>query len=183
MKGWFCYCYSVQYHFPASNNLWIPCPPAKCCRLCCSQRDAGVFQCSPGAWTFIQFSSWLFTTSYLGTALEFQSLKDKCYVLVFCLVGSFLFKVLFIYLFLERGEGRKTERERSIKVERDTSIGCLSPPHNWGPGLQPRHVPWLGIEPVTFQFAGQRSVHWATPARAICLFVWLPDLWVSDDQV
>ena len=27
--------------------------------------------------------------------------------------------------------------------------GCLSHGLHWGPGLQPRHVLWLGIEPVT----------------------------------
>ena len=36
-----------------------------------------------------------------------------------------------------------------------------------GPGRQPRHVHWLGIELTTFWFAGQHSIHWATPARAI----------------
>ena len=36
----------------------------------------------------------------------------------------------------------------------------------WGPGLQHRHVPWLGIEQVTLCFAGWHSAHWATPARA-----------------
>ena len=39
------------------------------------------------------------------------------------------------------------------------------PPY-WGPGPQPRHVPWLGIERVTLWFTGQCSIHWATPARA-----------------
>ena len=37
----------------------------------------------------------------------------------------------------------------------------------WEPDLQPRHVPWLGIEPVTLRFAGWRSIHWATSARAV----------------
>ena len=36
----------------------------------------------------------------------------------------------------------------------------------WLPFLQPRHVPWLGLEPVTLWFGGQCSIHWATPARA-----------------
>ena len=46
----------------------------------------------------------------------------------------------FIYLFLERGEGR----------ERVTSMcGCLLCAPYWGPGLQPRHVPCLGIELAT----------------------------------
>ena len=35
-----------------------------------------------------------------------------------------------------------------------------------GPSLQPRHVPWLGIEPATLWYTGQHSIHWATPARA-----------------
>ena len=37
---------------------------------------------------------------------------------------------------------------------------------NWGPGLQPRHAPLPGIEPVTSQFTRQCSIHWATPARS-----------------
>ena len=30
--------------------------------------------------------------------------------------------------------------------------GCLSHGPHWGPGLQPRHVPWLGIKQVTLWF-------------------------------
>ena len=44
--------------------------------------------------------------------------------------------------------------------------GCLSHTPYWGPGLQPRPVLRLGIEPATLWFAGWRSIHWATPARA-----------------
>ena len=48
-----------------------------------------------------------------------------------------------------------------------TSIcGGLSHAPYWGPGPQPRHVPWLGTEPVPLWFAGQHSIHWAAPARA-----------------
>ena len=43
---------------------------------------------------------------------------------------------------------------------------CLSCAPKWGPGLQPRHVPWLRIELVTLWFTGWHSIHWATPARA-----------------
>ena len=32
--------------------------------------------------------------------------------------------------------------------------GCLSHPHPWGPGLQPRQVPLLEIKPATLWFAG-----------------------------
>ena len=44
---------------------------------------------------------------------------------------------------------------------------CLSCTPYWGPGLQLRHGPWLGIELATLWFAGQHSIHWATPASAI----------------
>ena len=44
--------------------------------------------------------------------------------------------------------------------------GCLSRVPTWGPGPQPRHVPWLGIEPATLVFTGQQSINWATPVRA-----------------
>ena len=53
--------------------------------------------------------------------------------------------------------------KESEHCARDTSVGCLLYAPNWGPGQQPRHVPWLRIEPATFQFAGQCPIHWATP--------------------
>ena len=46
----------------------------------------------------------------------------------------------FIY-FLDRGEGRKKERERNINA---SHVPCTREP-----GLQLRHVPWLGIELAT----------------------------------
>ena len=76
---------------------------------------------------------------------------------------QYYFLILFFgrfYLFLERGKGgRKRSRETSI-------CGCLSCAPYWGPGLQPRHVPWLGIQPASLRFVGRHSVCWATPARA-----------------
>ena len=75
----------------------------------------------------------------------------------------------FIYLFLDRGVGREKERERNINV-------WLPLVHSRGPGPQPRHVPWLGIEPATLWFAGRHSINWATQARAACyIFVYLSD--------
>ena len=50
--------------------------------------------------------------------------------------------------------------------------GCLSHTPKLGPGLQPRHVPWLGIEPATLWFAGWHAIHWATPARAFSPLFW-----------
>ena len=61
--------------------------------------------------------------------------------------------------------GRKRGRETSM-------CGCISCVPNRGPGLQPSHVPWLGLKPVNFWFAGRRSIHWATPARVVsCHFL------------
>ena len=40
----------------------------------------------------------------------------------------------------------------------------------WGPGLQPRHVPWLEIKLMTLWFTVWRSIHWAPPARAALSF-------------
>ena len=65
--------------------------------------------------------------------------------------------------------------------------GCLSCAPYWGPGPQHRHVPWLGIEPVTLWFAGPCSIHWATPARAgqqfwIAKFL-VPSLGIRSQQI
>ena len=77
----------------------------------------------------------------------------------------FFFSFWRFYLFPDRGEGKEKERERNISV-----WWPLVHPH-LGPGLQPRHVPWLGTKPVTIWLAGWHSVHWATSARALCLFL------------
>ena len=67
--------------------------------------------------------------------------------------------LLFYFIFRQR----RREGERA----RETSMcGCLLCTPHWGPGPQPRHVPWPGIKPVTLWFTGQHSIHWATPARA-----------------
>ena len=50
-------------------------------------------------------------------------------------MSFYLFLKDFIYLFLERGEGREKERERNI----DVWLPPTSP--HWGAGLQPRPVP------------------------------------------
>ena len=61
--------------------------------------------------------------------------------------------------------------------------GCLSSSSYWGLGLQPRHVPWLGIEPMTLWFEGGLSIHWDTPARAKNIhFKMNPRLQICDSQ-
>ena len=78
-----------------------------------------------------------------------------CNLNFYSTIFSFLKKV-FTYLFLERGQGREKEREK-YRCARDVSISYLSHAPNWGPGVQPRHVPWLEIEPVTFWFSGRQA--------------------------
>ena len=54
-------------------------------------------------------------------------------------------KRFYLFIFRERGR-RKKGRETAM-------CGCTSHAACWGPGLQPRRVPWLGIEPATLWFA------------------------------
>ena len=79
---------------------------------------------------------------------------------------EFFFKRFSLFIFRERGRVGEREGEK-LRCGRDTWIGCLSQAPSWGPGLQPRPVPWLGIKPATFWFASLPSTHWATPARAV----------------
>ena len=74
------------------------------------------------------------------------------------------------FYFSERGEGREKEKERYWCARRETAFGCLSHASSRGPGPQPRHVPWQGIKPATFQFTYQCSIHWATPALLLYFF-------------
>ena len=71
----------------------------------------------------------------------------------------YFFLRFYLFIFREGKGGWKRERETSM-------CGCLPHTPYWGPGPQPRHVPWLGIELETLWLAGQHSIHWATPARA-----------------
>ena len=47
-------------------------------------------------------------------------------------------------------------------------IGCLSHAPSWGPGLQPRHVPRLGVEPAPLWFAARaQSIEPHQPGQKI----------------
>ena len=56
----------------------------------------------------------------------------------------------FTYVLLERGDRRERGRETSM-------CGCLPHAPYWGPGQQPRHVPWLGIKLAILWFASTQS--------------------------
>ena len=66
---------------------------------------------------------------------------------------------IIIYLFLERGEGKK-------KSEININVWFTSRSPYWGPGLQLRHVPWLVFKLMALGFTIQSSIHWATLARS-----------------
>ena len=95
--------------------------------------------------------------------LQLTTAKKKIQHLLSATGVFFFWFLTFIYSLLERGKGRKKQRERNIDVrgKHRSLASCLQP--NRGPGLQPRHVPWPGIKLATFHFA------LATPARARAL--------------
>ena len=62
-----------------------------------------------------------------------------------CLFLFFNFQNFYLFIFRKRGR-RKRGREISVCC-------CLLCAPYRGPGLQPRHVPWLGIELATLWFA------------------------------
>ena len=106
-----------------------------------------------------------------------QNVLQSCYTISYshqqwiknpippCLQQPWLLSVFLkiFYLLIFRGERRERGKETSV-------CGCLSHTY-WEPSLQPRHVPWLGMDPATTCFTGWCSIHWNTPARAIiCVF-------------
>ena len=62
------------------------------------------------------------------------------YICKFLRESIFFFK-FYLFIYLDRGKGGR-------KRGRESMCGCLSCAPYWGPGLQPRHVPRLGIEPA-----------------------------------
>ena len=94
------------------------------------------------------------------------------FLLFVCLFTDLIIKDMyfkyFIYFFRDRE--RERERERNISVCKIQD--CPLHTSNWGPSLQPRYVPWLGIDRQPFGLqAGIQTIHWATPARARILLL------------
>ena len=81
-----------------------------------------------------------------------QNAKAQGYSLCGWIIKSSFF-LFFLKFILERGKGREEEEERNIHWEKhqrawETSISCLPQSPKQGPGPQPKHLPWLGIEPA-----------------------------------
>ena len=79
-------------------------------------------------------------------------------------ISLWFFTRFYLFYFLERGwEGeRRGEKHQCVVASHVPPTGNLA----CNQGMCPR----LGIEPVTFWFAGQHWIHWATPARASLWF-------------
>ena len=60
-----------------------------------------------------------------------------------------------------KGEREAEERERHIYW---LPLACT--PTDQEPNSQPRRMPWLGLKPATFCFAGWCPTNWATPVKA-----------------
>ena len=81
--------------------------------------------------------------------------------------NSSFYMIILIFIYFLKRLFYFLERRREVEREGEKHQGVVaSRAHYWGPGQQPKHVPWLGIEPAPFWFSGCHSIHWATPARA-----------------
>ena len=133
----------------------------------------------------------LFTKSQIDLAFYSKLHRLKANFLIIMLLWTPVIFTLFyfIYLFiiflnphlriylliLEREEVRGRETlmwERNI----DRLVASHACP-DWGLNLQPRYVPWLGIEPATFWCMGWCSNQLSHPARVI-LFIFNSMLWI-----
>ena len=79
-----------------------------------------------------------------------SSMSKKSMYLFFFLTQGHIFIVL-----LEKEGEVEREKERNIDgKEKHQLVASLMCP-DWGLNPQPRHVPWPGLKPMTFQFIGQ----------------------------
>ena len=91
---------------------------------------------------------------FLGYMMEniFQNVRPQSLVSCYC-ANSFFFFFFFLRFYLFSEGGREKEGERNVHW-----LPLLHAP-NWGPVLQPRHVPLLGFKPVALQFSVQDLMH------------------------
>ena len=100
----------------------------------------------------------------------FNFLFRNIFTVIISKSSNIFFKRFYLFIFTERG--REGERERNIDVREIHLLVASRTPPTEDLTCNPRHVPWLGIEPATLQFTDWHSIHWATPARASNVFIY-----------
>ena len=63
----------------------------------------------------------------------------------------------FIFWYFRERAGEQEREGGKHQFEKQFTAFCTCPQN-----LQPRHMPWLGIELATFQVAGQHPTNWTT---------------------
>ena len=96
---------------------------------------------------------WIFYYQYLISQVD-RLMDTDSLLSVFFPVMQFIF-FFKKYLFIFRGRGREGERgkETSMWDKHRLVASCTGP--KWELNLQLRHVPWPGIKPANFPFAGR----------------------------
>ena len=92
----------------------------------------------------LEWFSCIFALSSMNAFIDYCSCLSS-WIFLFFLKNIFLKD--FIYFLWEREKEGARGRETSM-------CDCLLCAPYWGPGLQPRHVSWLGIKLVTLWFTG-----------------------------
>ena len=98
--------------------------------------------------TFVFYPSWIYFCVWCKLVVEFHFFACSCP----------------IHLFLEKG--KEKERKRNIDMREKHGLVASHTCPNQGPKPQPRHVPWPGIEQVTFCFVRRHPTNWVTLVRA-----------------
>ena len=87
-----------------------------------------------------------------------NALRKKLFYMFIDFILVFYFR-FYLFIFREGKGGREGEKHHCV-------VASHVPPTG-GPGLLPRHAPWLGIQPASLWIAGQWSIHRVTPARVL----------------
>ena len=104
--------------------------------------DYTIRKCSHSKWKEITFKSEVFELQYVCRNVPF--LKP-------IIIAPFIFLRFYLFNFRQR------EREEETGDKYQCIVASYTP--DLGPGLQPRHMPSLGIKPATFWFTGWYSIH------------------------
>ena len=86
------------------------------------------------------------------------------------LIWDSVLHIFFLLLILEREEGREKKQEKHIDVKEKHWLVASFMYYNWESNPQSRLVPWWGIKPVAFWFAGWCPTNWTTQTRADSAF-------------